>query len=129
MALLSKEEVMKSITDSVVLSIVSQVVSEHERRNEVVEKAVSDMNDVFIDSKQEHKERSLQDKLFVEGVVGEIVDGIVGVLAQPPSELLLLFSEKEEDDEAVSEAVGVCELAVRAIGRVIRVGVSEACKA
>ena len=59
----------------------------------------------------------------------EIVDGIVGVLAQPPSELLLLFSEKEEDDEAVSEAVGVCELAVRAIGRVIRVGVSEACEA
>ena len=129
MALLSKEEVMKSITDSVVRSIVSQVVSEHERRNEVVEKAVSEMIDVFIDSKQEHKERSLQDKLFVEGVVGEIVDGIVGVLAQPPSELLLLFSEKEEDDEAVSEAVGVCELAVRAIGRVIRVGVSEACKA
>ena len=61
--------------------------------------------------------------------MGEIVDGIVGVLAQPPSELLLLFSEKEEDDEAVSEAVGVCELAVRAIGRVIRVGVSEACEA
>ena len=37
--------------------------------------------------------------------------------------------DRSDYQKAVSEAVGVCELAVRAIGRAIRVGVSEACKA
>ena len=121
----SKAEITKAITDSVVQLAVSRVVMQNEQRNEIVETVVSDMIDVFLDSKEEHKESSLQDKLIVEGIVSEMVEGIVDVVTQPPSELLLLVNEKDED--AVSDAVDVCELAVLAMSLVIMVGVGGGC--
>lgn len=121
-AILSKEEMIKSITNSVLSTIVTRVVYESEERNDAVFSSLSEVIDVFLDSKKENRERSLQDKLVIDSVVSEMVDGITEVLAQPPSERIRV-SDDDPDAEAIKDATSVCELAILAMNHIIMVRV------
>ena len=121
-AILSKEEMIKSITNLVLSSIVTRVVYESEERNDAVFSSLSEVIDVFLDSKKENRERSLQDKLVIDSVVGELVDGITEVLAQPPSERIRV-NDDDPDAEAIKDATSVCELAILAMNHIIMVRV------
>ena len=59
---------------------------------------------------------------MIDSVVGELVDGITEVLAQPPSERIRV-SDDDPDAEAIKDATSVCELAILAMNHIIMVRV------
>ena len=118
--IVNKEEWVTTVTNDVIDSIVKNVIRYCEERDGIVEKAISTMVDIFIDSKEGNEEHTLEDDLVIKEVTDQMIDGIVDVICQPPAERQYLSAIEITQD--IENTVNACELVILAISKLIMVG-------
>lgn len=117
--IVNHREWMDKLTEKVIDSIVENVICECEERDCLVEKFVGNMIDLFVDSKEGYREHSEEDDMIIEKVTNELVDGIVGVLCEPPPERQ--FVSEIEYTQPLQASITACELIILAMSRMIMV--------
>ena len=115
---LNKEDIVKELTNSIIDSVVYDVVRRSEETATIVGQSVAQMIDIFLDSTQENRDHSLENELIVNEVEEEMIDGIVSIVCKPPSEPLQVESQQID---RLKEAAGVCELIVLAMAILVMV--------
>ena len=115
---LNKEDIVRDITNSVVDSIVTDVVRQIEETRSIVDQTVATMIDIFLDKTQENNDHSLEDEILVNEVVDEMIDGIVNVVCQPAPKPISIDPSRID---RLKDAAQVSELLILAIAILITV--------